>query len=78
MVETHRVTHFSFYLLQGAFRKHTTAASEEAKPGEGPRESKLELAGIMTSVHTVPNHRAEQGTGQSRATLLSELSRVGS
>lgn len=41
VVETHCVTNFSFYLLQGTLRKHTTTASEEAEPGEGARESGL-------------------------------------
>lgn len=30
---THRVTNFRFDLLQGAFRKHTAAAPQEAEPG---------------------------------------------
>ena len=42
----HRVTHFSFYLLQVAFRKHTTAASEEAKP--------------VPAVHLQAHHRADE------------------
>jgi hypothetical protein len=32
MPETHRVANFRFYLFQGAFRKHTTTAPQEAEP----------------------------------------------
>lgn len=77
-METHRVTNFSFYLLQGSFRKHTTAASEEAKPGEGPRESSLsqhyDQCACSTQSQGREGHRAELGHCSKGAEQGGELS----